>query len=330
MLSRLKSLWVLGILVGLSGCESKPKLWVYTSLYKEVIAEMEPLVKQALPDVDVQWFQGGSENVAAKLNAELAGGHPQADLVLTSDPFWTLELKRAGQLMAYDSPSVRVLPSQWRDEDHAFAIVRVPVMVMGVQSKWPASGRPAGWRDLANQLSLKGKLSMGSPLESGTNFTTVAALSRQLGWEYFEKLRTQDLLAAGGNGSVITRMETGERPVGVVLLENLLKARAKGSPLDIVYPVEGAIPVPSPIAILKSSRQPEAARKLYDWFFTTQAQEAIARGGMYPVLPGVAPPQGAKPWSELKKAVVWNTAEYGRVLDERDAIKNQFAEKVLR
>ncbi len=325
-----KAAWVLGFLA-LAGCESKPKVWIYTSLYKEVIAQMEPMVRKALPDVEVQWFQGGSENVAAKLNAELAGGHPQADLVLTSDPFWTLELKKTGHLLAYESPAVTGLPAVWRDPDHAFTMVRIPVMVLGVNPKVAAADRPLGWKDLAAKSALKGKVSMGSPLESGTSFTTVAALARNQGWDYFDRLRAQEMLAAGGNSSVITRMETGERPVGIVLLENLLKARAKGSPIEILYPEEGAIPVPSPIAILKASKQPEAARRIYDWFFTREAQEAIVAGGMYPVLPGVAEPVGAKPWKELQaKAYDWSTGELARVLGERDSIKTRFSEKVLR
>ena len=33
---------------------------------------------------------------------------------------------------------------------------------------------------------------MGDPLKSGTNFTTVAALSSKFGWEFFEALRNRD------------------------------------------------------------------------------------------------------------------------------------------
>ena len=57
-----------------------------------------------------------------------------------------------------------------------------------------------------------------------------------------------------GNVSVITRIETRERPVGVVLLENILKAQAKGSPVKAIYPTDGGIPVPSPIARSAISR----------------------------------------------------------------------------
>src|SRR5689334_20415580 len=101
--------WVL--LWGATGCTRKNSVWIYTSLYKEMVAELDPLVHAAFPGVDVQWFQGGSENVAAKINAEMAAGKSQADLVITSDPFWYLELKQAGKLLTYDSPAARAIPA---------------------------------------------------------------------------------------------------------------------------------------------------------------------------------------------------------------------------
>jgi iron(III) transport system substrate-binding protein len=265
-----------------SSCHSKPTLWVYTSLYKEVVAEMKPAVDRAFPEVDVRWYQGGSENVAARVNTELFAGRTQADLILTSDPFWYLELKKNGKLAAYDSPAVREVSNDLKDPDHAFATVRIPAMVLAYNSDaLSAPQAPASWEAFrSGEARWKDRLSMGSPLESGTSFTAVALLSKKFGWEYFATLRRLDIIAAGGNSSVINRMETRERPIGVVLLENVLKARKKGSPIQPVYPEDGVIPVPSPIAITADSREPERARRLYDWFFTDEAQKAIVRAGM--------------------------------------------------
>jgi iron(III) transport system substrate-binding protein len=85
----------------------------------------------------------------------------------------------------------------------------------------------------------------------------------------------------------------------VVLLENLLPRIRDGAPLAIVYPEDGAVLVPSPIAILRSANNPELARRVYDFFFTEAAQEAIVRGFMYSPLPDHPPPEGAPPFSEL-------------------------------
>lgn len=316
-----------------SGCRKSNEVWIYTSIYKDVIAEMKPLLAHALPDIEVRWYQGGSENVAARVNTELFAGRTQADLILTSDPFWYVELKRAGKLAVYESPQARQVPSQYADPEHFFTTVRHCVMVIGVN---PESGQaepkswPKSWKELADPR-FKKRLSMASPIESGTTFTAAAMLSRTLGWEWFGALRRTEIVAAGGNGSVINRMETRERPVGIVLLENILKARAKNSPVTAIYPTDGAIVIPSPIALTADSRHPELARRVYDWFFSDEAQRAIVRGSMYSPIPRLPAPEGAATWAELAPRLMkWDSQVLEELFAKRDDIKARFSEVVLK
>lgn len=322
---------LLGVFLATVGCtRNQNEIWIYTSLYKEVIAEMEPLLKEAFPDHTVRWYQGGSETVASKVNAELAAGGTRADLILTSDPFWYYELKKAGKLLPYDSPAAKEVPAIYRDPENAFVTVRMPVMVIGYNSEtYQPEELPKSWKDLADP-KWKDKISMGSPLESGTNFTTVALLSKKYGWDYFQKLRELNIVAAGGNSSVMTRMETKERPIGIVLVENILKNQSKGSPVKAVYPNDGTIPVPSPIAILSSTKNPEGVKKIYDWFFSPKAQQAIVKGGMYSPLPGIASPGNAKEWKDLQSEMMtWNPDLLTELFGARDQVKAKFSEVVF-
>lgn len=316
-----------------TGCSEKPTLWIYTSLYKETIAEIEPELQRAFPDAKIQWYQGGSEIVAGKVNTEMAAGGTKADILLTSDPFWYLELKQNGQLLPYDSPAAAQVPKEYSDPDFAFTCNRIPVMVMAYHSGVFADGSnppPTAWKDLTKP-QWKDKISIGSPLESGTSFTAVAMLARVSGWDYFKSLRENNLVSAGGNSSVVTRVETRERPVGIVLLENVLKAQEKGSPVRPIYPSDGVIAIPSPIAILKSSKQPELAKKVFDWFFSETAQNAIIKSGMYSPIPSFPSPKGALPWPELQgRMMKWNPTVLKEILSERESIKKKFSEVVLR
>ena len=320
-------------ILSLPSCSGKKKIWIYTSIYKEVIETMrEPLQKAMPPDVEVMWFQSGSENIASKVNAELAAGAARADLILTSDPFWYHELKGQGRLLPYKSDAAKDIPAIYVDPDGAYAGVRLPVMVIGYNSRYFTndSELPKSWKDLADPR-FKRLISMPNPLESGSSFTAVALLQKQYGWDYFEKLRANDVIAAGGNSSVVTRMETRERPVGILLLENVLKAWDKGSPVRPIYPSDGTIPVLSPIAILRDSRNPELARKAYDWFFTDEAQRAIVRGSMYSLVETAPSPDHALPYAELKKTMMpWSAEILERMFAERGAIKSKFSETVLR
>jgi len=319
---------ILGLALTFSACTKKPDrptVWIYTSLYPEVVSSMEPLLAQAFPDFEVKFFQGGSETIAARVNAELSGGKTQADLLLTSDPFWYQELKKGGHLLPYASPAAAQVPAEWKDPDSAYITVRVPVMVLGVNSKSvPQAQAPRRWKDLESP-EWKGKLSMGSPLESGTTFTAIAVFEKTMGWNFIEVLRKQDMLSAGGNSAVLSRIETGERPVGILLLENLLKAKQKGSPVEVIYPEDGVLPIPSPIAITSKTAHPELARKVVDWFFSEQAQREMVKSGLYSALPLDLTPPGGRPWSELKKSSIRFDAELISLLfPEREKTKTKF------
>ena len=192
------------------------------------------------------------------------------------------------------------------------------------------SHAPSGWKELKD-ARWHGQLSMGSPVDSGTTFTATAMLARAFGWDWFSELRRGELIAAGGNGSVINRIETRERPVGMVLLENILKARKKGSPVQVVYPADGAIAVPSPIALTADSRNPELARKVYDWFFSEEAQKAIVSGSMYSALPRLPAPEGAIPWAELSpKLMKWDAQVLSEIFSQREQVKSRFMEVVIK
>lgn len=308
--------------------DNSKTVWIYTSIYKNVIAEFDPLLKAKFPDVKFEWFQSGSENVAARLNAELSAGRPQADLILTSDPLWYMELKKAGKLLAYESPAAGRVPKQFKDPNHAFVIVRMPVAVIGAPSD-SAATNPKSWKELTDP-KWKGKVSMGSPLESGTSMLLTAQLLNKYQWEYFTKMRSNELLAAGGNSAVVSRMETKERPIGMLLLENILEAKKKNSPIDPVYPTDGVILVPSPMAILKDTSKPELAKQIYDYFLSDEIQKAILRGRMYSPIPGVGEPEGAKPFQEvLAGAFEWSPELLEKLYEQRETIKKKFNDTVL-
>jgi iron(III) transport system substrate-binding protein len=326
--------FVLSVTAACSGGEgNRQTVTIYTSIYEHVIAALDPVLAKTFPDVTIRWFQRGSEDVAARLNSEIAAGRVAADLVMTSDPFWYEELKEAGHLLEYRSPRAAAIPPALNDPDGTFATVRVPVMVLTVNiNRVAADKRPRAFRELA-EPAWAGRITMGDPNRSGSAFTAVAALQQKYGWEYFERLRGNDILAAGGNSNVLSRVMTGEKDAGIILLENLLQAREQhaGAPIEIVYPEDGAILVPSPIAIMKTSTAPDAARRVYDFFLSDAGQLALVSGWMYSPFDHVEPPNGARPWRDVFSTTLlpW-TFEYLRETTRaREDIKRRFNSIVL-
>jgi len=289
---------------------------------------MKPVLAEEFPDIEIKWFQKGSEEVAAKVNAEIAAGGIRADLIMTSDPFWYAELKDGAHLLNYESPGAATVPEDLKDPDGAFATVRVPVMVMTVNSKnVPESERPKTFKELTDP-KWKGRIAMGNPLQSGSTFTTVAALAEKYGWEYFEGLKSNEIVSAGGNSSVLNRVATGEKDVGIILLENLLKARAEDAnyPISIIYPDDGAILVPSPIAIGANAKFPDAAKQVYDFMLSRAGQLAIVSGNMYSPVQAIASPPGARPWKDVYDSalVPWSADYLNQTRAKREEIKGNF------
>lgn len=318
---------------GKSGPE-RVQVTIYASIYEDVIARLDKILDEQFPDIDVQWYQKGSEDVATKINAEIAAGGIKADLIMTSDPFWYEELKDGGHLLPYDSPAAAGVPESLKDPDRAFVTVRMPVMVMTANgTKLAPDAQPKSFADLADP-KWSGRVTMPNPLQSGSTFTAVAALVKKYGWPYFESLRKNETISAGGNSAVLNRIASGEKEVGIILLENLLSARAANPdhPAQIIYPADGCILVPSPIAITSACKNPEAAKRIYDFMFSEAGQNALAQQGfMYSPLDGIAPPAAARPWHEVfdTALVTWSPAYLHETREAREAIKNDFSRIML-
>lgn len=270
-------------------------IYVYTSLYPPVIEAIRPAVDAQLaaaaPGMRVEWVQGGSSRLRRRLDAELASRRGSAaHVLLTSDPSHYLALASAGHLVRYESPNAASLPEEARAADHAWVTARYSAMVIGLA---PGKTRPAGFDDLRRRVR-EGGVSIGDPDFSGTNLVTVARLADRHGWEYYESLKARGVVVAGSNSMVMERLETQTTDAGIVLLENLLAARAKGSKVEAVFPKDGAIIVPGPVALLPRAADSKGARAVYDAILSRDVQAMLVeKGFLYAADPKAAPPEGA-------------------------------------
>ena len=188
------------------------------------------------------------------------------------------------------------------------------------------SDAPKSFKDLT-QEKWKGKFSSGSPLTSGTNFTTVAILQKKYGWEYFKGLKANQTISEGSNGSVIRRMQSKERPVGWVLLENVLRFQDTDKRMKFVIPEDGAVIQNNVMAITKASANKKAAEQFVEWMYTEAGQNAMIKSFMYSPVPGFAAPKGAP---ELKKVMAsskpWTPELIKELMQSREQIKDQYSQ----
>ena len=272
---------------------------MYTSMYREVVSALEPLARRALPDVRVKTFQAGSEKVRARLEAELAAGATRCDLLLVSDPAIYESLAHRDLLAQRVPPAALRQPRALLDLAGRYALSRVSTMVIGVNPNALGDApAPRGFEDLT-RTELRGRITMGDPLSSGTAMSTVAALANRFGWSFLERLVANGASASGGNAAVLARLESREAAAGILLYENLVLARRKGTPVQAVWPSEGPVLVAGHVAILSRSAHRDAVEKVEDFLLGPAAQRVIVDSGMHGADPNAAPPEGAPSLADL-------------------------------
>ncbi len=319
--------------VGLISCTSKKDesaVWIYTSIYKDTVADIQGQLEKKFPGVKFNFYQAGSEEVAAKVGAESAAGRIQADIMISSDRFWYEDLARQGKLQSYKPHGTDGVPAAFKNPQGFYTSVSHPVMVMAYNAESVnEKDKPKTFKELTD-AKWKGKVSSGSPLASGTSFTTVAFLKSAYGWEYFKALRANELIAEGGNSGVIRRLQSKERPVGIVLLENLLRLQETDPRIKVVVPEDGAVIQSNILAIVKKEAPSPIVEKVVDWMFSKEGQEAMVRSYMYASVPGFSAPKGAPEFSTLlSKAKPWSQEFLDQTLKDRESLKEEFSKIVF-
>ena len=297
------------------------KLTLYTSQPERDAAQTVAAFKRVYPGVDVDVFRSGTTEVMGKLAAEFSAGAPKADVLLLADAATMEARKKDGRLQAYPQAKVDGLDAGTYDADRTYFGSKL--ITTGIAVNTAAKTRPASWADLAKP-EYKGQIAMPSPLYSGAAAIMLGTMTSRpdLGWTYFEKLKAADAVAVRGNGAVVTAVANGEKAYGVLVDFMAFNAKAKGSPIDFVFPAEGLPAVTEPVAILKTTQNPAAARAFVDFILSDEGQRLAVAMGYIPAKTGVGMPAWYPPGvkinlmpTDIPKVVQTNTANLKRFSD---------------
>jgi iron(III) transport system substrate-binding protein len=297
------------------------KLILYTSQPERDATQTVAAFKRARPDVDVDVFRSGTTEVMGKLAAEFAAGAPRADVLLLADAATMEALKKDGRLLPYREAKIDGFDPSTYDVDRTYFGSKL--ITTGIAVNTAAKSRPTSWADLAKP-EYKGQIAMPSPLYSGAAAIMLGTMTSRpdLGWGYFEKLKASDAVAVRGNGAVVTAVANGEKAYGVLVDFMAFNAKAKGSPIDFIFPAEGLPAVTEPVAILKTTQNPAAARAFVDFILSEDGQKLAVAMGYIPAKSGVGMPSWYPPGTKINlmptdipKVVQTNSANLKRFSD---------------
>jgi iron(III) transport system substrate-binding protein len=274
----------------------------YTSVDVKVAETIAKAFRAEYPGIEIEVERSGSERVLQRINQEYQSGIKNVDVVNSSDASHFIFWKQQKWLAAHVPPDVKRFPAQFRDPDGYYATWRATLSVMGYNTNLvDAKDAPTGYMDLLDP-KWKGKLVKSHPGYSGTSLTGTYAITKVLGWDYFEKLSKQGVQQLQSTTATPKSIASGERAVMVDGNEyNMFIEIDAKSPVRIIYPKEGTPFVTSPTAVFAEAPHPNAARVFQNFLYTAKTQQlAVDVGGTRSVHPDVKDPPGRTPLAQIK------------------------------
>lgn len=308
------------------------KVMIYTSMYQFVIDMMKDAMAKEFPNLEVEFFYGGTGSLQTKLTGEMETGTLGCDMMLVAEPAYSLELKEGGWLEPIEIENAADRLRFEFDLEGYWYPVRVCNMVLAYNpEKYTMDQVPHTFKDFAEDESLKGVISMGNPLTSGTTMAAVAALTDKYGYDYLTALGKNSVMIESGS-TALAKLQTGECKAIMILEESVLKIRKEeGSKLACIYPEDGNIMIPSTVMTVAEDKSAnlniEACTAIENWLMTPEAQDLIMQGYMHSVTKGTT----AVPFDSIDTDGLIKTdmgVNWERCYRDREEIRTQFQERV--
>ncbi len=287
-------------------------------------AFLEPVIKgfnAQYPNVTVKAVTGDAGEIMGRIKAE--SGQPRADVVFLG----------AGEIVAnaslfrpYVSKHIDAFPEMGYvklGDDIMYYGYNYSIQTIAVNTDMmPLDEAPKSWADLLDP-KYKGKILVGHPAQSGAGYDTFGQILDMFGWEGVQKY-IENASFVSKTGLVINNLGRGEYPIALLEEARADMMTGEGYHVSVVYPVEGVVPVPFGIALVKGGPNPENAILLAEFFNSVEGQniQATVLNRRVPRTDAVAP-KGLPPMSSLK---INHDYDYIRAAQEHDKNLGKFSE----
>jgi len=296
-----KSLVLTGLLaLAAAASAQKTQLLVYTALETDQIKAYQEGFNRVNPDIEIKWVRDSTGVITAKLLAEKA--NPQADVVMGVAASSLALLDKQGMLIPYAPLNLDAIMSQYRDKKKVPAwwgmdVWGATVCFNTVEAQKKNIPKPESWQDLTKPV-YKGQVVMPNPASSGTGYFDVVAWltlfgdkdGKGGGWKYMDGLHANIAQYTHSGSKPCNMAASGEFVVGISFEYRGNTNKAKGAPIDLVFPKEGLGWDLEAFAIHAGTKKLDAAKKLADWASSKDAMLLYGKNFAITAQPGVAAP----------------------------------------
>lgn len=257
------------------GAKAEGKIVWYTSL-SGVYRELVEAFKRKYPDIAIDVYRGGSNDLTPRIINEAQAGRPVAD-ALESTPGLLMALRDRGLLKPYVSPELAKYPDEAKGKADGARVYwvtdREAYLGFGYNTRMIAPAEvPKSFQDLLKP-ELKGKLAVTT--ESSTA-RVIGSMIKVKGEEFVKRLQAQDVrLFKASSAGFLDLIAAGEVAGSFVVFRNQVavmkerRAPVEWAPLDVAPANAGGS------AVVANAPHPHAALLFTDFVIGADGQKLM-------------------------------------------------------
>ena len=266
------------------------KAVIYGSIESETLELIEKAFRKKT-GLEVDYWRASATKVMDRALSEIRAGKPLFDLVLTIDNAMQI-MQKEGVFARYDSPTAKDFPKEAIDPNLGPSYRNTPIGIVYHKGVIKPADAPKSLEELVKP-QYKGKLVMPDPTQHTTTIQWLASLPKIMAKERAERFirdlaATKPLLVESLTPSG-ERVTTGETPLAITFLKNVVIHGQKGVPLDYVrlgkFLGDGHY-----IALGSRAPHPNAGKAFIDFFLDDESMAIMAKIGEFVNRKGVYPP----------------------------------------
>ena len=131
---------------------------------------------------------------------------------------------------------------------------------------------------------------MPDPSFTSIHLMAVGTLSHKYGWDFYRKLRANEIMIVQGHQQVSDALTRGERLIAAEGADSYAwEARKAGHKVQTIFPTDGGFAIPAPTAVIKGSPHPNAAKAFAEFMISDTVQKMFPTEGIYAARSDIPP-----------------------------------------
>ena len=306
--------------VDLAAAKKEGSVTWYTSTPVATAQKIATLFQEQT-GIRVELFRSGGSAVLRRFMQEIDARRVVADVLTVSDPAAAGAMIKRDLLVPFRPKNFDKIRDEVKDPRgfHVAQRLNVVGMVARTDRNVPL---PKNWTDLTD-AKYKGQMVMADPSYTALQLMIVGTLSKKYGWEFYQRLRANEIMIVQGHQQVSETLTRGERLLAAEGADQYAWTdRKAGHKVQTIFPADGTFVIAAPTAVIKGSPHPQAARAFAEFMIGDAVQKLFPGEGIYAARGDIEPPAGNPPLAQITVIPV----DYDAIEKESAALKKRFNE----